>query len=135
MKKIMMGFLVILSLILGGCSGSEAIKKTWQVEDASQNTYTMEINDNEIILTGSAGDEKKAYSQNAVGTSSANKYYGLLIDRKQYSIVFPEKGNDDVALFLKMTIDDGDYSSGDLVYAMHAKDTPSYIEYVEKYLK
>lgn len=39
----MVVFLVILSLTLGGCSGSEAIKKTWQVEDASQNTYKIHI--------------------------------------------------------------------------------------------
>lgn len=122
----------ITLIIMVGCSGSKEIQKNWKAEDATDNVYSIEIKDKEIIISNNKDTDKMDYKQNAIGTSNGVKYYGLTIDNEKYSIIFPEKGNIDLALFLK--IDSDDYLDGTLVYAMNTKEQPSYKEYAEKYL-
>lgn len=119
-------------VIMVGCSGSKKIQKTWKAEDATNTTYSIEIKDKKITVSSANDNEKLDYTQNAVGTSNGISYYGLTIDNEKYSILFPEKGNTDLALFLK--INDDDYLNGTLIYAMNTKEQPNYQEYAEKYL-
>ncbi|EOL45103.1 hypothetical protein [Enterococcus caccae] len=122
----------ITLIIMVGCSGSKEIQKTWKAEDATDNVYSIEIKDKEITISNNKDTDKMDYKQNAVGTANGVKYYGLTIDNEKYSIIFPEKGNTDLALFLKIESDD--YLDGTLVYAMNTKEQPSYKDYAEKYL-
>ncbi|OJG95001.1 hypothetical protein RV18_GL003167 [Enterococcus termitis] len=115
-----------------GCSGSKEIQKNWKAEDAAGSAYSLEIKDKEITISNNKDTDKLDYKQNAVGTSNGVKYYGLMIDNEKYSIIFPEKGNTELALFLK--IDSDDYLNGTLVYAMNIKEQPSYKDYAKKYL-
>lgn len=122
----------ITLIIMVGCSGSKEIQKTWKAEDKADKIYSIKIKDKEITISNDKENETLDYKQNAIGTSNGVKYYGLTIDNEKYSIVFPEKGNSELALFLK--IDSDDYLDGTLVYAMNTKEQPSYKEYAEKYL-
>lgn len=132
-KMVKVFFLGVFMLILTGCAGSKAIQKSWKVTDASNTSYTMEIKDKEIILSNAEENEKLSYKQNAVGFLNGTKYYGIIIDKVSYSIVFPEKDNPDLALFLKG--DGEDYLTGELIYAMNSAEQPSYSEYAEKFIQ
>ncbi|MBO0466074.1 hypothetical protein IGL98_000254 [Enterococcus sp. DIV0840] len=122
----------ITLIIMVGCSGSKEIQKTWKAEDATDNVYSIEIKANEINISNDKENEKLDYKQNVIGIENGVKYYGLTIDNEKYSILFPEKDNTDLALFLK--IDSDDYLDGTLVYAMNTKEQPSYNDYAEKFL-
>jgi len=133
MKKLMAGLLLIVStILLVSCAGSKAIQKSWKAEDASKSSYTLDIKENEIVLSGNNEVESLNYEQNAIGTKNGIKYYGLLINKEQFSIIFPDKDNQGIALFLKTT-DNDDYLNGTLIYAMNTKEKPDYAEYGEKF--
>lgn len=128
-------FILLLgtALLIMGCSGSSDIKHKWSVEDATGNTYAMNITDKEITISNDDNKDTMTYSQNAKGTSSGIKYYGLTVNNEKYSIIFPDKKNSDLALFLKINNDD--YLSGTLVYAMNTEEKPNYKEYANKFLE
>ncbi|MBE9388580.1 hypothetical protein [Vagococcus salmoninarum] len=100
-------------IIMVSCSGSKELQKSWQGEDAEANVYSIEIKDKELTISTNEVTETKNYKQNPVGTSNGVKYYGLTIDDETYSVIFPEKGNTDVALFMKTASDD--YLDGTLI--------------------
>jgi len=124
---------IITTLLIVGCSGSSEIRKKWNVEDANGNTYVMDITDKEITISNEKNKDRMTYTQNAKGTSNGIKYFGLIVNNEKFSIIFPDKTNTDLALFLK--IENDDYLSGALVYAMNTKGEPNYKEYAHKFLE
>lgn len=132
-NKFKVFFLLCTTLIIMvSCSGSKELQKSWQGEDAEANVYSIEIKDKELTISTNEVTETKNYKQNPVGTSNGVKYYGLTIDDETYSVIFPEKGNTDLALFMKTASDD--YLDGTLIYAMNTKEKPNYKIYAEKFI-
>lgn len=125
-------FLCASLFIMASCSGSKNIQKKWKAEDAVNKVFSIEFKDKEMIVSNENETEKLAYKQNAVGVSNGIKYYGITVNNQSYSVIFPEKGNEELALLMRISGDD--YLDGTLVYAMNTKEQPDYKEYAVKFL-
>lgn len=125
-------FLCASLFIMASCSGSKNIQKKWKAEDAANNVLSIEFKDKEMIVSNDSTTEKLPYKQNAVGVSNGIKYYGITVKNQAYSVVFPEKGNEDLALLMRISGDD--YLDGTVVYAMNTQEQPSYKDYVVQFL-
>jgi len=120
-------------VFLVGCDKAKAIKTTWNIEDAFGNSYQMKIEDEKIIIIDGEDKQKMSFKEGKIGSVEDVKYYGITMDGKDYSIVFPEETDSNIALFIKR--DKKDFTDGDLVFAMNKKENPNYTEYNKEYLK
>ena len=132
-NKYLVTLIIVLTMLLTGCSGSKAIRGAWNAQDSEGNNYVLEFDERKITLSQGEEKETLTYEQNAVGTENGIKYYGLTIDNVSYSVIFPEKENQDLALFVKVT-DEDNYLEGNLVYAINKNDEPNYQDYASKYI-
>lgn len=133
-QKIMSILMVVIGIVfLAGCDKAREIKTTWNIEDAFGNAYQMNIKDKEIIIIDGKEKQKMSFKQGDIGSTKGIKYYGLTMDGKNYSIIFPEEKNYNIALFIKR--DKNNYTQGSLVFAMNKKEKPNYTEYNKEYLK
>ncbi|WP_063282182.1 hypothetical protein [Lactococcus cremoris] len=128
-KLLLMVFgLVLMLSILTGCKGSKNIQGTWHIRNSDEKDLTINFTDKKVTIEG---DEYK-YTQNAIGTENGIKYYGIMENGKNYSIIFPEKDKN-IALMIEPDSSDN-YLQGTLIFAMNKKERPSYNEYAERYL-
>lgn len=124
------GLCLLFSLfILTACGGSKTIQGTWNAQDANGSKHTVDFQEKIVLFDGVSYN----YSLTEQGTTSKGvAYYGFKLDGREYSLVFPEKGDDKTAVILLLDSAD-DYLTGDIYYALSKDDSVSYQEYAKKY--
>ncbi|GAB2025566.1 glycosyltransferase [Lactovum odontotermitis] len=115
-------------VLLTGCSGTKSIQGTWKVQDGSGANSTITFTDKMVTVEGQNFD----YTQNEAGTKNGINYYGIKQNNQNYTIIFPEKKDKNVAIMIKPdSIDEP--LQGTLIHAMDKSKQPNYAEYAAKY--
>lgn len=129
MKKILCFVTIICSMfLLTGCKGSNKIQGIWNAQDGLGKIGKIEITEDTLKID----NESYKFKQNAKGFENSTKYYGIIFDGENYTIIFPDKDDENIALFIRPNSKEN-LLAGDLIFAMNKKEVPNYNEYAEKY--
>ncbi len=139
-KKVFIASLLLIlsiALTLTGCESSEDIHGKWYAQDAKGNNITIEFTKDKAIIDG----EEYSLEQNATGVRNNTRYFGIKIDEKIFSVVFPDKEDKKTAIMMIPNTSDpfedskvSEYLKGRMEYALSKDKHPNYWEYAKKYL-
>lgn len=120
MKKVSIKLLVILAVILVGCSGSDTYRGSWKATDTEGAKFELFFDAKNFTIKDSSGkSEKYDYSQNSVEIENSVATYGIqLEDGSGYQINFPNTDNESLGLITD--------ENGNPIYTISRKD---YIKY------
>ena len=95
MKKTKIILVAIVSLILGGCSGSDTYRGNWKATNEEGAQLDIVFGENDFSITENGKTENFEYSQNSVSTKNSIETYGITLDDgRSFQIHFPI-GNDE----------------------------------------
>ena len=120
MKKVSLTLLLILAVILVGCSGSDTYRGSWKATDSKGAKFELFFDAKSFTVKDSSGkSEKYDYSQNSVEIENSVATYGIQLgDGRGYQINFPNADNETLGLIKD--------ENGNPLYTISRKD---YIKY------
>ncbi len=131
-KVVISAFFIGVLFLFVGCKGSKKIQGEWQAASHSVSGSTIKIEENKIVITENGQTESHTYTQNKIGFKNGISYYGVQINGKLYSIIFPKKKDTETALLILPDSEENMFA-GTLLYAMSKNEKPNYAKFVEKY--
>lgn len=95
MKKTKIIFVTLITLIFGGCSGSDTYRGNWKATNEEGARLDIVFGENDFSITEKGKTENFEYSQNSVSIENSVETYGIkLDDGRLFQIHFPI-GNDE----------------------------------------
>lgn len=130
---LMLTLVLAFTFTLAGCSKkANSIHGEWYAADAFNKEIKMTISKNSIDIKTDKKNKKMTFPDSQIGVVSGVQYYSFVINKQNYSLVFPDIHDQNTALFIKTTSPD-DHFNGALVYTMNRKETPDYETYGQRY--
>jgi len=126
MNRILFFFASLIVIMLTACSGSTTYRGAWRATDPNGQKFELFFDAKSFTIKDAAGGTKQyEYTQNAISIENSVKTYGIqLADGRSYQIIFPNSGNETVALFKDgngvpiYTISRSEYLKYDEVYKL-----------------
>lgn len=128
-KGILWGLIVLFLLV--GCSASDKIQGKWYGTSGDGVKHTVDLSEDKAVVTNDEESSTYELKQVAVGIKNGVRYYGITLDGDTFSVIFPED-NEEVAFML--SVEEGNYLEGRVVFALDTEDYPDYQEYYDKYI-
>ncbi|MFB1003813.1 MAG: hypothetical protein QMC70_06725 [Bacteroidia bacterium] len=95
MRKTKIIFIALITLILGGCSGSDTYRGNWKATNEEGTQLDIVFGEKDFSITENGKIENFEYSQNSVSIENSVETYGIkLDDGRAFQIHFPI-GNDE----------------------------------------
>lgn len=95
MKKTKTIFILLITLILAACSGSETYRGYWKATDEKENQLDIIFGENDFSIVEQGDTTNFKYSQNSITIKNSAETYGIsLDDGRSFQIHFPI-GNDE----------------------------------------
>ncbi|KXT85441.1 glycosyltransferase [Streptococcus panodentis] len=131
----LIGFLSACLLLLSACSllsggQSDRLQGDWKAQTGDGSNSTIHFAKDKVTVNGEEFD----YKQKSVKQKGGVTYYQIEQNGKNYSVIFPEKDDDQTAIMIEPDSAEDDLY-GTMLYAMNKKKTPNYQEYAKKYLE
>lgn len=90
MKTIRPIWIVLVTIFLGACSGSETYRGSWKATNEEGTQLEILFNEKDFSITEDQKIEKFDYSQNAVNIRNSVETYGIQLgDGRSFQIYFP----------------------------------------------
>lgn len=95
MRNIAALLVLVVTLLLTGCEGSDTYQGSWKASSANGNKNVITFFPKEMKLKTETGEEKTfTYSQNSVSIKNGKRSYGINLNNGlSYKIGFPIRGN------------------------------------------
>ncbi len=95
MKKIKIILIVLVTLIIEGCSGSDTYRGIWKATNEEGAQLNIVFDENDFSITENGETKNFEYSQNSISIENSRETYGIkLNDGRSLQIHFPI-GNDE----------------------------------------
>ena len=90
MRKTIIVFIALITLILGGCSGSDTYRGNWKATNEEGTQLDIVFGAKHFTITENGQTKKYEYKQNSISIENSVETYGIkLSDGRSFQIHFP----------------------------------------------
>jgi len=90
MKRPRILLIILITILIGGCSGSDTYRGNWFAVDENGSHIEIVFGENDFSITENGKTEHFEYTQNSVNISNSVETYGInLTDGRRFQIHFP----------------------------------------------